>query len=65
MPRTARRCSVRKLFARMDVNGDGELTLKEVVAAFNKAAGQSKTLTYKKMRRSCINHTRRKSNARN
>lgn len=52
MPRP-RRCSVKKLFKAIDTNDNGTVSLSELKAAFVKAAGSTRRLSYKKMRSAC------------
>ncbi len=54
MPRkSARRCSVKKLFKAMDKDGSGTVSLSEVKKAFAKAAGKDQLLTYREMQTAC------------
>jgi Ca2+-binding EF-hand superfamily protein len=54
MPRkSARRCSVKKLFKAMDKDGSGSVSLDEVKKAFAKAAGKDQLLTYSEMQKAC------------
>ncbi len=62
MPRkSARRCSVKKLFKAMDKDGSGTVSLDEIKKAFAKAAGKDQLLTYSEMQKACRkyagNHT--------
>ena len=50
------RCSVRKLFGAIDADHSGEITLKEITAAFKEATADKKTkksLTYPELTAAC------------
>ncbi len=53
--KSGRRCSVKKLFAKIDKDASGTVSLKEVEQAFKKAVGSSKSgrLSYKQMKSAC------------
>lgn len=57
----AARCSIRKFFDAIDDNGNGEITLAEVIKAFEQAAAPKTTLTYPELTAACSKHIRRGS----
>jgi len=50
------RCSVKKLFAAMDTNNSGTISLAELQSAFKKAAGGDQRLTWAEAKKACYKY---------